>query len=78
MPVSLYTYVSMFVSSSPQRWGSGSRGKVGVQAMGSPRDRFTRVRGWGGGRWDGEWLEMEERECYSDRGSRGRSLGPCS
>ena len=44
-------------------------------------------RGSGVGRWGGEWLEMEERECSSDGGSRGRcSLaskrpiegGPCN
>ena len=52
------------------------------QRVQGPEGRFNGVevirggekfQGWGEGRWDGECLEMEERECSSDRGSRGRS-----
>ena len=29
-----------------------------------------KFRGWGEGQWDGEWLEMKEKECSSDGGPR--------
>ena len=32
-----------------------------------------KFRGWGEGRWDEEWLEMEERECSSEEGPGGEA-----
>ena len=73
--LSVCTYVSMFVSSSPQWWGSGSGRKVGGQGVRGPWE------GWGskglgvqGGRFTG--VESDQRRRRSSRvGERVGGMG---